>query len=63
MKRAFASRSVHGVPTRRQSTNGWQAGPTTTERARIVNWNVSNPPTGFLFRLEGDYRRFRTRTG
>ncbi|WP_254763564.1 helix-turn-helix domain-containing protein [Natrinema marinum] len=28
------------------------------ERARIVNWNVSSPPTGFLFRLEGDYRRF-----
>ncbi|QLG50844.1 helix-turn-helix domain-containing protein [Natrinema halophilum] len=28
------------------------------ERARIVNWNVSSPPTGFLFRLEGTYRRF-----
>ncbi|WP_254523090.1 helix-turn-helix domain-containing protein [Natrinema caseinilyticum] len=28
------------------------------ERARIVNWNVSTAPTGFLFRLEGDYRRF-----
>lgn len=28
------------------------------EGARIVNWNVSHPPTGFLFRLEGEYRRF-----
>ncbi|QCC57629.1 helix-turn-helix domain-containing protein [Natrinema thermotolerans] len=28
------------------------------ERALIVNWNVSSPPTGFLFRLEGEYRRF-----
>ena len=28
------------------------------ERARIVNWNVSAPPTAFLFRLEGEYRRF-----
>ncbi len=28
------------------------------ERALIVNWNVSTPPTGFLFRLEGEYRRF-----
>ncbi|SEQ38084.1 helix-turn-helix domain-containing protein [Natrinema salaciae] len=28
------------------------------ERARIVNWNVSTPPTAFLFRLEGEYERF-----
>lgn len=28
------------------------------ERAQIVNWNVSSPPTAFLFRLEGAYRRF-----
>ena len=25
------------------------------ERAAIVNWNVSEPPTGFLFRIRGDY--------
>ncbi|GAB3676029.1 helix-turn-helix domain-containing protein [Halopiger thermotolerans] len=28
------------------------------ERARIVNWNVSEPPTTFLLRLRGDYERF-----
>ncbi|ELY88435.1 helix-turn-helix domain-containing protein [Natrinema altunense] len=28
------------------------------ERAAIVNWNVSAPPTAFLFRLEGEYERF-----
>jgi len=25
------------------------------ERSQIVNWNVSEPPTGFLIRLDGDY--------
>lgn len=25
------------------------------ERTLIVNWNVSDPPTGFLFRIRGDY--------
>lgn len=24
----------------------------------IVNWNVAEPPVGFLLRFEGDYRRF-----
>lgn len=33
-------------------------GATYLERAQIVNWNVSTPPTAFLFRLEGEYRRF-----
>jgi len=25
------------------------------DRAHIVNWNVSEPPTGFLLRIRGDY--------
>ena len=33
-------------------------GANSLERAQIVNWNVASPPTGFLFRLEGEYRRF-----
>lgn len=30
------------------------------EHLEIVNWNVSNPPTGFLVRLRGDARRFES---
>ncbi|WP_247729606.1 helix-turn-helix domain-containing protein [Halovivax limisalsi] len=28
------------------------------DRVRIENWNVAKPPTAFLLRLTGDYRRF-----
>ncbi|RKD98320.1 helix-turn-helix domain-containing protein [Halopiger aswanensis] len=28
------------------------------EAVRIVNWNVATPPTAFLLRIRGDYRRF-----
>ncbi|WP_440007210.1 helix-turn-helix domain-containing protein [Halomicrococcus sp. SG-WS-1] len=27
------------------------------DRTRIVNWNVSSPPAGFLLRIRGEYRR------
>ncbi|MFC6716538.1 helix-turn-helix domain-containing protein [Natrialbaceae archaeon GCM10025810] len=28
------------------------------ERVHILNWNVATPPTAFLLRIRGDYRRF-----
>lgn len=28
------------------------------ERVHIINWNVAAPPTAFLLRIRGDYRRF-----
>lgn len=27
-------------------------------RVQIINWNVSEPPVGFLLRIHGEYRRF-----
>ena len=33
-------------------------GAPSLDRVHIINWNVAAPPTAFLLRLRGDYRRF-----
>lgn len=39
---------------------GALAGESGVERAQIVNWNVSEPPTGFLLRVRGEYERLES---
>ncbi|WP_049927609.1 hypothetical protein [Halopiger goleimassiliensis] len=61
MKAVRSRRSTRLRPTGEYSPPIYEllaGGASYLERARIVNWNVSTPPTAFLFRLEGAYRRF-----
>lgn len=51
-------REVDLPPTFERATWGDEDGDFV--RLEIANWNVSNPPAGFLVRLQGEYERFES---